>query len=58
MHCIACDAVLTKYELPHINPRNNQPEDLCNKCLRAVSEVADLSKLPYYDEIVEYGDCC
>jgi len=58
MRCTACDAVLNKYELTHTNPHTNAQEELCNRCLLGVSEITDLSKLPYYDEIVEMGDCC
>lgn len=58
MRCIACNEILTRSELEHINPDTELPEDMCNKCLGEVSEIQDLSRLPYYDEIVGHKDCC
>lgn len=58
MRCTACDAALTNAELTHTNPTTHLPEDLCNKCLGSISDIVNLTELPYYDEIVIHGDCC
>ena len=58
MRCIACDALLKDREIARINPHTGEMEDLCTRCLKDVAEVSDLTKLPYYEEIVGFGDCC